>query len=126
MTFVERDRCLRWRLGWLPNNYSTSCLWHPTRTLTKAHVIDCIKIHNRLQLPHTISDPIFFLLNLLPTSPSRQHKIRCHAWTLRWPTLQLILFEVDYLQHNKEPPTPPENLGQLLLDWMYAPAIITP
>ncbi|KAI8969329.1 hypothetical protein BDF20DRAFT_826725, partial [Mycotypha africana] len=60
MTFVERDRCLRWRLGWLPNNYSTSCLYHPTRTLTKAHIIDCLKKHNRLQLPHTISDPIFF------------------------------------------------------------------
>ncbi|KAI8988272.1 hypothetical protein BDF20DRAFT_854791 [Mycotypha africana] len=55
MTFVERDRCLRWRLGWLPNNYSTSCLYHTTRTLTKAHVIDSLKIHKPLTAsPHHI------------------------------------------------------------------------
>ncbi|KAI8984580.1 hypothetical protein BDF20DRAFT_397456 [Mycotypha africana] len=32
----------------------------------------------------------------------------------------MLLYEIDYLQHEKMPPTPSETLGQPLLDWLYA------
>lgn len=35
-----------------------------------------------------------------------------------WPIICTILYELDYLQHNKIPPTPPPNLGQRFLDWL--------
>ncbi|KAI8967869.1 hypothetical protein BDF20DRAFT_828855 [Mycotypha africana] len=121
MPFIERSRCLRYRLGWLPNNYSAHCLHHPSRTLTKDHAIECLNMHNRLQLPHDISDPISHLLNQLPTRPIKQRANAPVNWSIVWPIVQLLLFEVDYLQHEKMPPTPSETLGQLFLDWLYAP-----
>ncbi|KAI9309753.1 hypothetical protein BX666DRAFT_1873119 [Dichotomocladium elegans] len=82
-------------------------------------------MHNRLQLPHDISDPISHLLNQLPTrlfTPTNKTARQCSVnWSIVWPIVQLLLFEVDYLQHEKMPPTPSETLGQLFLDWLYAP-----
>ncbi|KAI8977700.1 hypothetical protein BDF20DRAFT_821193, partial [Mycotypha africana] len=34
MSFIERSRCLLWRLGWLPNDYSAHCLFHPPYALS--------------------------------------------------------------------------------------------
>jgi len=120
MTQGERSRCLRWRLGWLPSGYSTVCPLHPDHSLTKSHAIKCLQMHRRLMMPETITDPLSFLLNLLPTrrpkSPSK-----AIPWNIRWPAICTILFELDYLQHSKIPPSPPINLGQRLLNWFPSP-----
>ncbi|EPB88091.1 hypothetical protein HMPREF1544_05153 [Mucor circinelloides 1006PhL] len=120
MTQGERSRCLRWRLGWLPSGHSTFCPLHPDRSLTKSHAIKCLQMHRRLMTPETITDPLSFLLNLLPTrrpkSPSK-----AIPWNIRWPAICTILFELDYLQHSKIPPSPPINLGQRLLNWFPSP-----
>ncbi|KAI8992085.1 hypothetical protein BDF20DRAFT_811726, partial [Mycotypha africana] len=55
---------------WLPNScYSAHCLFQPLCTLTKAHAIECLQVHNRLQLPTTVVDLISHLLNQLATRP---------------------------------------------------------
>ena len=64
MTRKERSRCIRWRLGWLPGGKPRPCPFHPNQTLTKSHAIQCLNMHNRLQMPSTIKDPLSFLLNL--------------------------------------------------------------
>ncbi|KAI8984232.1 hypothetical protein BDF20DRAFT_971497 [Mycotypha africana] len=125
MSFIERSRCLSWRLGWLPNNYSAHCLLHPLCTLTKAHAIECLQMHNRLQLPTTVVDPISHLLNQqLHTRPLKQHANAPVNWSISWPIVQMLLCEIDCLRHEKMPPTPSETLGQPLLDWLYAPTTI--
>ncbi|KAI8991565.1 hypothetical protein BDF20DRAFT_811246, partial [Mycotypha africana] len=43
--------------------------------LTKAHAIECLQMHNRLQLPTTVVDPIFHLLNQLYST----HKTACQC-----------------------------------------------
>ncbi|KAI8982359.1 hypothetical protein BDF20DRAFT_866483 [Mycotypha africana] len=72
MSFIEHSRCLRWRLGWLPTNYSAHCQFQPSITLSKTLANECIQMHNRLQLPTTITDPISHLMNQLPTRPIKQ------------------------------------------------------
>ncbi|KAI8973415.1 hypothetical protein BDF20DRAFT_882254, partial [Mycotypha africana] len=67
-------------------------------------------MHNRLQLPHDISDPISHLLNQLPTRPLKQRNKASVNWSTTWRIIQLLLFEVDYLQHEKVPPNPSESL----------------
>ncbi|KAI8969035.1 hypothetical protein BDF20DRAFT_804284, partial [Mycotypha africana] len=52
-------------LGWLSNNYSAHCQYYPLRTLTKARTIEFLQMHNRLQHPTTVADPISHLLNQL-------------------------------------------------------------
>ncbi|EIE89193.1 hypothetical protein G6F46_008786 [Rhizopus delemar] len=74
-------------------------------------------------MPATEPDPLSFLLNKLPT----QHKKHgpsvngnpspFAAWTVRWPSICQILFELDYLHHGKIPPeTTP--LGVKLVKWL--------
>lgn len=41
MTTVERSRCLRWRLGWLPDGSPRLCSCQRHK-LTKAHIIQCL------------------------------------------------------------------------------------
>ncbi|PHZ13421.1 uncharacterized protein RHIMIDRAFT_119824 [Rhizopus microsporus ATCC 52813] len=67
MTRLERSRCIRWRLGWLPSYNTTRCLRHTPQLLTKQHAIYCLDMHHRLQTPKSITDPLFLLLNKLPT-----------------------------------------------------------
>ncbi|KAG1039288.1 hypothetical protein G6F43_012546 [Rhizopus delemar] len=61
MTRIERNRCVRWRLGWLPGGTPRPCSFHPSQTLTKSHSIHCLNMHRQLQLPETIVDPRSFL-----------------------------------------------------------------
>ncbi|CEP19753.1 hypothetical protein [Parasitella parasitica] len=98
MTQCERSRCLRWRLGWLPSDYSTVCPLHPNRSLTKSHAIQCLRMHHRLMMLETIDDPLSFLLNLLPTRRPKPTS-KGTPWTIRWPATCTILFELDFLQH---------------------------
>ncbi|KAI8975789.1 hypothetical protein BDF20DRAFT_880742 [Mycotypha africana] len=58
-------------------------------------------MHNRLQLPHDISDPISHLLNQLPTRPLKQRNKASVNWSTTWPIIQLLLFEVDYFNMRK-------------------------
>ncbi|KAG1460301.1 hypothetical protein G6F46_005731 [Rhizopus delemar] len=57
-----------WKLGLLYGGQPNPCPKHHDRTLSKKHVIQCLHIHRRLQIPTTIEDPLSFLLNLLPQS----------------------------------------------------------
>ena len=117
MSKSERSRCIRWRLGWLPGGQYKTCPRHPSQPFTKAHAVHCLQMHRKLMMPETISDPLSFLLNMLPTrKPRSPNTVR--SWTIRWPTICRILYELDYLFHAKLPPTPPIHLGQRLLEWL--------
>ncbi|ORE23174.1 hypothetical protein BCV71DRAFT_170510 [Rhizopus microsporus] len=74
-------------------------------------------MHRRLMMPQTISDPLSFLLNILharkPHSPNT-----ALLWSIRWPTICRILYELDYLYHAKLPSTLPTHIGQRLLEWL--------
>ncbi|KAI9470611.1 MAG: hypothetical protein EXX96DRAFT_490702, partial [Benjaminiella poitrasii] len=123
MSFVESSRCVRWRLGWLPNGYSTYCPTHPSQRLTRPRAIICLQMHRRLQMPETIDDPLSFLLSQLPTKkPVSSRSVS--TWHIRWPSICLILHELDQLQHNKLIIFTPPNPGQRLLDWR--PPFLTP
>ncbi|KAG1128454.1 hypothetical protein G6F42_005961 [Rhizopus arrhizus] len=117
MSKSERSRCIRWRLGWLPGGRYKACPRHPDQSFTKAHTIHCLQMHRRLMMPETISDPLSFLLNMLPTKKHRSPNTTL-SWTIRWPIICRILYELDYLYHAKIPPTPPTHLGQRLLEWL--------
>ncbi|KAG1195055.1 hypothetical protein G6F70_008529 [Rhizopus microsporus] len=117
MSKSERSRCIRWRLGWLPGGQYKTCPRHPSQPFTKAHAVHCLQMHRKLMMPETISDPLSFLLNMLPTrKPRSPNTVR--SWTIRWPTICRILYELDYLFHAKLPPTPPTHLRQKLLEWL--------
>ncbi|KAI8967051.1 hypothetical protein BDF20DRAFT_891932, partial [Mycotypha africana] len=106
MTPVERSRVIRWRLGWLPGGVPKPCIHHPNVMFTRKHSIICLHMHRRLQMPCTVNDPISFLLSMLPTIKTRnkQNIQRFSSWKIRWPALYQILFELDYLHHDKTPP----------------------
>ncbi|OBZ80445.1 hypothetical protein A0J61_11505, partial [Choanephora cucurbitarum] len=60
-------------------------------------------MHCRLLMPESIGDPLSFLLNILPTRRPRSFDAAT-AWTVRWPVICTILYELDHLQHSKIPP----------------------
>ncbi|KAG1046647.1 hypothetical protein G6F43_010877 [Rhizopus delemar] len=121
ITSIERSRVVRWRLGWLPGDVPKPCIYHPTDMFTLSHAIRCLHMHQRLQMPSTEPDPLSFLLNKLPTKRKNgalQHPSSTHsAWTVRWPTICQILFELDYLHHGKIPSETP-SLGNKLVNWL--------
>jgi hypothetical protein len=117
MTRIERNRCVRWRLGWLPGGKLEPCPKHPTQMLTKQHAVRCLDMHHRLQMPETVQDPLSFLLNRLPNRiPCSSHS--ASPWFIRWPVICTILYELDYLFHHKDQPPPPFQPGQRFLDWL--------
>jgi hypothetical protein len=61
MTRTERNRCVRWRLGWLPGGKLEPCPRHPTQILMKQHAIKYLDMHSRLQMPETVQGPLLFL-----------------------------------------------------------------
>ncbi|KAG1292455.1 hypothetical protein G6F62_004870 [Rhizopus arrhizus] len=124
MSYSERSRLVRWLLGWLPGGESKPCIFHPTEKFTRSHAIWCLHMHRRLQMPLSEPDPLSFLLNKLPTKrpkpPStlgRPFSTAYSAWTIRWPAICLILFELDYLHHGKLPPETPSwyQAGNLVM-----------
>ncbi|KAI8351147.1 hypothetical protein BD560DRAFT_409349 [Blakeslea trispora] len=78
-------------------------------------------MHRRLAMPEPTADPLSFLLNILPVRRPRSFEAVI-AWSLRWPAICQILYELDYLQHSKTPPPPPDDLGQRLLAWFPSPS----
>lgn len=41
MSRIDRNRCVRWRLGWLPGYKTVYCARHPTQLFTKQHAVHC-------------------------------------------------------------------------------------
>lgn len=113
-TCVEKERCLRWWLGWLPLGRPQPCPFHPFEMFNKRHIIQCLQMHNRLFLPQTIEDPLSFLLNKLPRKTKRIPKLSIAAWLICWPAICSILHEMDYLAHNQIP-VPAQNPGNFFV-----------
>lgn len=116
MTHRERSRCIRWRLGWLPNGRLRPCPIHRSHMLTRSHAIECLRMHHRLRLSLSIPDPLSFSFNKLPTVPhfSARH---IDSWQFYWPIICSILSELDQLQHSY---LPQEStfLGRRFLRWL--------
>ncbi|KAG1169845.1 hypothetical protein G6F70_008094 [Rhizopus microsporus] len=70
MSKSERNRCIRWRLDWLPGGIPRPCPKHPAQLLFKKHAVSCLDMYRRLFMADTIRDPLSFLLNMLPLRPS--------------------------------------------------------
>ncbi|KAG1062866.1 hypothetical protein G6F41_011222 [Rhizopus arrhizus] len=121
MTYAERSRVIRWRLGWLPGGIPQPCIYHPNVMLTRSHATECLHMHRRLQMPRTEADPLSFLLNQLPNKRKKLKSPNANytnsAWTVRWPAICQILFELDYMHHGKLPPESPP-LGTKLVAWI--------
>jgi hypothetical protein len=59
-------------------------------------------MHNRLQMPKSIDDPLSYLLNLLPPILlTRKARKSIDAWLICWTTICAILLEMDYLAHSQ-------------------------
>jgi hypothetical protein len=119
MSYIERSRLIRWRMDWLPGGRPKPCIYHPHDLLTRSHAITCLHMHHRLLMPSTVSNPLSYLLNLLPTSrkkPNIQRRSKYSAWFIRWPIICQILHELDHLHHDKTAPEIPP-LGTKLLHW---------
>lgn len=113
MTQIERSRCVRWHLGWLPG-YTKYCPKQSSNHLTKNHVLSCLDIHNQLMLPQHPDDPISFLFNLLPTRPLKSSDILTE-WSIRWPILYSILMQIDCMYHDTLFEDSPESIGRILV-----------
>jgi hypothetical protein len=116
MSHSERSRTIRWRLGWLPGGIPKDCPYHPNTHFSRYHATECLQMHSRLCLPRSIEDPLSFLLNLLPHRKPRDPQ-DASAWSYRWPVICILLQELDYLIHDKLPPSP-VNPGRKLLEWL--------
>ncbi|KAG1535107.1 hypothetical protein G6F46_010932 [Rhizopus delemar] len=104
MTRSERSRCVRWRLGWLPLGKPQSRPFHPNELFSRQHSFSCLDMHNRLQMPKSIDDPLSYLLNLLPsTFFTKKARRSIDAWLIRLPSICAILLEMDYLAHSQFP-----------------------
>ncbi|KAG1001888.1 hypothetical protein G6F27_012459 [Rhizopus arrhizus] len=121
MTYAERSRVICWRLGWLPGGIPQPCIYHPNVMLTRSHATECLHMHRRLQMPRTEADPLSFLLNQLPNKRKKLMSPNANstnsAWTVRWPAICQILFELDYMHRGKLPPESPP-LGTKLVTWI--------
>ncbi|ORE07971.1 hypothetical protein BCV72DRAFT_325051, partial [Rhizopus microsporus var. microsporus] len=73
---------------------------------SRCHSFSCLDMHNRLQMPKSIDDPLSYLLNLLPpTFLTKKTRKSIDAWLISWPSICAILLEMDYLAHLQVPET---------------------
>ncbi|KAG0742803.1 hypothetical protein G6F57_002729 [Rhizopus arrhizus] len=70
MSYAERSRSVRWRLGWLPGGEPKPCIFHPTGKFTRSHAIGCLHMHRRLQIPLSEPDTSVFLAEQAPQKTS--------------------------------------------------------
>jgi hypothetical protein len=113
MLNVHRSRLIRWRLGWLAGGAHLTCTCG--QPLTKAHITSCFRLHTRLALPISITDPISHILNRLTLNPRSKSKI--NKWRRTWPILLKVLLVLEILHHPSHvdktlPPNDP------FLDWL--------
>ncbi|KAG0738619.1 hypothetical protein G6F62_011985 [Rhizopus arrhizus] len=116
VTHEERSRCIRWRLGWLPDGISKPCPRYPNNNLSRHHAISYLNTHRRLCMPGIIADPIYFLLNVLLTRVFAPSNI-ASSWACRWPVICSILHELDQLQRYTTIACKPPH-GQKLIEWL--------
>ncbi|KAI9470765.1 MAG: hypothetical protein EXX96DRAFT_453451, partial [Benjaminiella poitrasii] len=45
ISYIERNRILRWNLDWLPGGRPQSCLYHPNAHFSGSHAIHCLHLH---------------------------------------------------------------------------------
>lgn len=121
MSTAERSRCVRWRIGWLPGGKPRACpRCHEQKGTTRPHLIKCINMHIRLEIHYSIEDPISWIFNHLPKSRPRKTTIR-HYWQSIWPTVCLILDELEHIQHPEYQPNSAyseNNPGHHLVQWL--------
>jgi hypothetical protein len=118
-TLEDESEPTRIELGTTSNQVSQSDKIYRSHYINGSHAITCLHMHHRLLMPSTVSDPLSYLLNLLPTSrkkPTIQRRSKYSAWFIRWPIICQILHELDYLHHDKTVPEIPP-LGTKLLHW---------
>ena len=61
-------------------------------------------MHNRLQMPKSIDNPLSYLLNLLPpTLFTKKARKSIDVWLICWPSICAILLEMNYLVHAQFP-----------------------
>ena len=96
----ERSRCIRWRIGWLPDGKTKTCLTCKIVPLTKKHSTICLRMHHRLSILRYKTDvPISYFLNHIPkTKPTSETKIQ--QLKITWPKLHRLLAKLDYHQHQ--------------------------
>ena len=103
MTYRQRSRLIRWRLGWMPNGRPdvTCNNCNNQNHLSRQHVIYCLNAHIRLKVPYVVLDPISFKLNALPKSrPHNPNKRR--YWINFWNQLTQLMFDIDALCHGND------------------------
>ncbi|KAI7908241.1 uncharacterized protein BX663DRAFT_424617, partial [Cokeromyces recurvatus] len=87
-------------------------IFHSDSRLTWDHAIIRFDMHSYFQMPHTIPDPLSFVLNRFPSNPPRRRpKVSC-IWSYA-----RIFHELDYILHNK-PPTELTISGVKLVNWL--------
>ncbi|ORE07920.1 hypothetical protein BCV72DRAFT_204637, partial [Rhizopus microsporus var. microsporus] len=83
VTRSEQSRFVRWRPGWLPLGKPQACPFHPIE-FSHQHSFSCLDMHNRLQIPKSIDDPLSYLLNLLLPAPlTKKARKSIDAWLTR-------------------------------------------
>jgi hypothetical protein len=122
MTRIERSRCIRWRLGWLPGGKPRQC---PNcgyvRGTTRKHLTECLRFNDRLGFDPPVEDPLSHLLNRLPCSRPRS-TAKIQFWKRIWPLLCDVLDELEDIQHagytRRSAYADNETMGQLFLTWL--------
>ncbi|KAI9277014.1 hypothetical protein BDA99DRAFT_545117 [Phascolomyces articulosus] len=103
MKYSQRNRLIRWRLGWMPNGGTSaicrSC--NDNQHLSRNHVISCFNVQTLLNIPYVVPDPISFVLNSLPTKRSTSDS-KERYWKYIWPRLTRLMKEIDRLCHDDD------------------------
>ncbi|KAI7899291.1 uncharacterized protein BX663DRAFT_441655, partial [Cokeromyces recurvatus] len=66
----------------IPSGIPRSCPYHPSQTFSHTYSIECLHMHHRLQIPRTVTDPLFFLL---------KHSQDVTPRTICWPAICITL-----------------------------------
>ena len=122
----ERILCIYYRLGCITKHPQQPCPnCHQVTRFSKHHLITCPNVHPFLSISTTITDPIAFVLNCLPKSPSTSYSKRLY-FKIIWPKLCYIIHQLYRTckpeQYNKPSPAI-HHFGQLLLEWIEPPTL---
>ncbi|KAK4513561.1 uncharacterized protein ATC70_005565 [Mucor velutinosus] len=91
----------RWKMGWLPARPVPCQCGHPHAS--RHHLLSCLSMADRLNAPRGAQlNPLDYMLNQLPTlqkppPASSQHQQVYLRWASWWPTVCLILFEMEFI-----------------------------
>ncbi|KAG1171387.1 hypothetical protein G6F36_011763 [Rhizopus arrhizus] len=118
MTRTERNRCVHWSLGWLPGGKLELCPRHPTQVLTK---VMCNRMPRYVSSLTNDRSSSRFLYRSFSTNYQIEYHVPLtlplHS-LFDGPVICTILYELDYLLHDKDQLSPPFQPGPRLLDWL--------